>query len=215
MAAFWEDPTWIILWPKDITLDFLIEQSAKRQARNLLQSRQDRRHQKAVDPVTNAVVGYARWILPSGHVTTEEGGPEWVEAQVPDVSEEEKKHFEELAQSAWWNPGSDMGEIDEKNEEVMERILAEKPYITLDYLAVHPENKRKGIATALVESGIHCAEKIGLPIFILAFKAGRSIYERLGFKEVYRVIQDDSKYGGQGEYGAYFMVYDVSRTETR
>lgn len=79
----------------------------------------------------------------------------------------------------------------------------------MDYLAVHPENKGKGIGTALVESGIQHAEKIGLPIFVLAFKAGRGIYERLGFKEVDRVIQDDTKYGGQGEYGAYFMVYDV------
>ena len=80
----------------------------------------------------------------------------------------------------------------------------------MEYLAVHPENKSKGIASALVESGIRYAEKIGLPIFVLAFKAGRGVYARLGFKEVDCVIQDDTKYGGQGEYGVYFMVYDVS-----
>ncbi|GAB1211219.1 hypothetical protein ATERTT37_000332 [Aspergillus terreus] len=209
MAAFWEDPTWIALWPKAVTLDFLIEQSTKRQARNLLRSREDTRHEKAVDPITGTVVGYARWILPPGHVTAADGKPTWAEAQVPDVGEAERKHYEELAASAWWNPKEGMGEIDAKNEVVMERILAERPYITLDYLAVHPENKGKGIGTALVESGIQHAEKIGLPIFVLAFKAGRGIYERLGFKEVDRVIQDDTKYGGQGEYGAYFMVYDV------
>ena len=79
----------------------------------------------------------------------------------------------------------------------------------LDYLAVHPDNKGKGVGTALVEAGIQYAEKVGLPIFVLAFKAGLGIYTRLGFKEVQRLIQDDSQFGGKGEYGAYFMVYDV------
>ena len=84
--------------------------------------------------------------------------------------------------------------------------------LELDYLAVHPENKGKGIGTALVESGIRHAEKIRVPIFAMAFKAGRGIYTRLGFKEVNRVIQDDSPYGGAGEYGAYFMIYDIPET---
>lgn len=44
----------------------------------------------------------------------------------------------------------------------------------------------------------------------MSYKEGRGIYVRLGFKEVDRVIQDDSQYGGAGEYGAYFMIYDVS-----
>ena len=130
MAAFWEDPTWIALWPKDITLDFLIEQSTKRQARNLLRSREVTRHEKAVDPTTGAVVGYARWILPRGHAIAADGKPVWTEAQVPEVSEEERKHYEDLAASAWWNPQEGMDEIDAKNEVVMERILSERPYIS-------------------------------------------------------------------------------------
>lgn len=43
----------------------------------------------------------------------------------------------------------------------------------------------------------------------MAFKAGLGIYRRLAFKEVERVIQDDSQFGGKGEYGAYFVIYDV------
>lgn len=46
---------------------------------------------------------------------------------------------------------------------------------------------------------------------MLAFKAGLGVYKRLGFKEIERVIQDDSMYGGTGEYGAYFLVYEVNR----
>ncbi|KAE8142358.1 hypothetical protein BDV38DRAFT_278523 [Aspergillus pseudotamarii] len=210
MAAFWEDPNWVILWPKDMKREFIIEQSAKRQPRNLLRDREKVRHQKAVDPVTGAVVGYARWILPSGHYTTEDGSPAWAEAQVPDVSEGEKKRYQELAESAWWNPREDMDSLDDKNHVVMDRILAEKPFIRLDYLAVHPENKGKGIGTALVASGMKYAEQAGVPVFTLAFKAGRGIYARLRFQEVDRVIQNDSEYGGPGEYAAYFMIYNVS-----
>ncbi|KAI1388509.1 acyl-CoA N-acyltransferase [Hypoxylon trugodes] len=211
MSAFWDDPTWILLWPKDITREFLIEQVAKRYPRMLTNDREEKRHQKAVDPNTGALVGYARWILPPSHFNAKDGGPEWPEAQTPEVTDEEKRQFEELAKSAWWGGRRDMSGIDDKNDVVMDRILAERPYIKLDYLAVHPENKGKGIATALVESGIRHAEKIGVPIFVMSYKAGRGVYERLGFKEVDRVIQDDSQYGGKGEYGAYFMIYEVPK----
>lgn len=130
MAAFWEDPTWILLWPSNITQEFLIEQSAKRQPRNLLRDREHTRHQKAVDSTTGAVVGYARWILPSSHSTAKDGGPEWEEAQVADVSDDERKRFEELAESAWWKGRNDMNGLDDKNYAVMNPILAEKPYIS-------------------------------------------------------------------------------------
>ncbi|OKL61737.1 hypothetical protein UA08_02816 [Talaromyces atroroseus] len=234
ISAFWEDPNWILSWSKDMPLEYLIEQSEKRQANNLLRSREDRRHIKAIDPATGKLVGYARWVLPSSHVTAPDGSPEWVQAQVPDVEEVEKKRLQELAASAWWEPRADVGEIDVPVTAIKNRHLASRPYIcmilafrpfspspdsnmdlffyllALDYLAVHPDNKGKGIATALVESGVKYAKSVGIPIFVLAFKAGVGVYSRLGFREVERLIQDDSKYGGPGEYGSYFMVYDVA-----
>jgi GNAT superfamily N-acetyltransferase len=88
-------------------------------------------------------------------------------------------------------------------------ITIADPIVGLDYLAVHPENQRKGVGTALVESGIRYAKSVGIPIFTMAFNASRGFYERLGFREVERIVQDDSRYGGAGKYGAYFMVYDV------
>ena len=57
----------------------------------------------------------------------------------------------------------------------------------------------------LVESGVREAEKMGLDIFVLAMKAGLGVYQRVGFKLLDKVIQDDSKYGGKGEYGAYVL----------
>jgi predicted N-acetyltransferase YhbS len=80
--------------------------------------------------------------------------------------------------------------------------------LELDYMAVHPENQGKGIGTALVESGMKQAENMGLDIFVMAFKAGRGVYRRLGFRIEQELVQDDSIYGGPGEYGVYWMIYD-------
>ena len=63
----------------------------------------------------------------------------------------------------------------------------------------------------LVESGIKEAEQMGLDIFVLAFKAGLGVYKRVGFKLLDQIIQDDSKYGGKGEYGVYFLAKECER----
>jgi predicted N-acetyltransferase YhbS len=78
----------------------------------------------------------------------------------------------------------------------------------LEYLAVHPENKGKGIATLLVESGMKEAEKLGLDIFILACKPAWGLYSRLGFRVEDELVQDDSMYGGDGEFGMRYYIYD-------
>jgi len=70
----------------------------------------------------------------------------------------------------------------------------------LDYLAVHPQHQGKGVGTALVESGMREAEKLGLDIFIQAMKAGLGVYRRLGFHVEKEFIEDDSI--------VYFMIYE-------
>lgn len=42
----------------------------------------------------------------------------------------------------------------------------------------------------------------------MAFKAGRGVYKKLGFRVEKEIVQDDSMYGGPGEWGVYFMIYD-------
>ena len=59
----------------------------------------------------------------------------------------------------------------------------------------------------LVENGIKEANKMGLDVFVLAFKAGLKIYQRAGFKLLDQIIQDDSKYGGKGEWAVYFLEH--------
>lgn len=78
----------------------------------------------------------------------------------------------------------------------------------LEYLAVHPENQGKGVASLLVQSGIEEAKRLDLPIFVLAFRPAWGVYSRLGFHVKRELIQDDSMYGGSGEYAVRYMVYE-------
>jgi predicted N-acetyltransferase YhbS len=78
---------------------------------------------------------------------------------------------------------------------------------------VHPKNKGKGIASFLVEAGLKEAEKLGVDVFVLAYKAALGLYLRLGFNLVEELIQDVTKWGGEGEYGTYFLVYTSSKKD--
>ncbi|KAK3681659.1 hypothetical protein B0T22DRAFT_299913 [Podospora appendiculata] len=215
--AFWEQPMWRMNWPVDMTRDYLVGVMEKRGFMRLLQDRESYRHQMAVDLDTRAVLGYIRWQLPESALGGGGGGgsgtdvPPWPEAQVPDVSPEELEKYRSLRDTTPWTPRTDMDELDDVNDAILKRIMAERPYIKLDYLAVAPENWGKGIATALVKSGIEAAEKLGLSIFVFAFKEATGVYRRLGFVERERSIQDDTKFGGNGQYNVYFMVYEFRR----
>jgi ribosomal protein S18 acetylase RimI-like enzyme len=83
--------------------------------------------------------------------------------------------------------------------------------LELDYLAVHPDNQGRGVATRLVEHGIAEANKLGIDIIVMAYKAAVGVYKRLGFETVETLLQDDSQYGGDGEFGVYYMVFKVSK----
>jgi len=81
--------------------------------------------------------------------------------------------------------------------------------LALEFLAVHPRNKGKGIATALVESGMRQAERMGLPILITSYRSSKGVYARLGFVEVAHTTKDDTAFGGQGDYSWFYMLYEV------
>lgn len=50
--------------------------------------------------------------------------------------------------------------------------------------------------------------------FVHGLKAGLGVYRRAGFELLGEVIQDDSKYGGKGEYGAYFLGKRASQEKS-
>ncbi|KAH8647384.1 acyl-CoA N-acyltransferase [Xylariales sp. PMI_506] len=207
MSAFWQEPNWVLAW-KHTTLEQHIITTARRYPRRLMSSRETTRHQKAIDPETGHVVGYIRWELPAGHTTTVDGELAWPEAIVPDVDPEKKAELLRIAADTPWNPNNETDPLDEKVDNIKKEIMARKPYICLDYLAVHPDYQGKGIATALVQNGMKNVEELGLDIFVLACRSAWGVYGRLGFRIEQELVQDDTMYGGPGEYGVRYMIYE-------
>lgn len=80
----------------------------------------------------------------------------------------------------------------------------------LDYLAVHPDNQGRGIATELVASGLKEAKKIGLDVYVRAFPPGVGLYRRLGFRIEKELGLDDSEEGGPGEAYRALMTYAIA-----
>ncbi len=81
----------------------------------------------------------------------------------------------------------------------------------LRYLAVHPEHQRQGVGHALVKAVLDTADELGIDVYIMAYEAGRSVYESLGFREIERHVEDLVNYGGEGDYTAYFMLYEARK----
>ncbi|KAH8668962.1 acyl-CoA N-acyltransferase [Xylariales sp. PMI_506] len=199
MTAYYTNPMWIINW-NGWELDEIIAECTKRVPANLLGDPKDKRHEKAVDAETGALLGYARWILP------ERLRGEWLSAQTPPVSAaEEKAYGEQFAKARWFteNRGKKLGQA---LGDIMGRLMQDKEYLELEYLAVHPENQGRGVATLLVEHGVAEAERLGVDVIVMAYKPAVGIYKRLGFELVEQYLEDDPKDGGKGEFGAYFMV---------
>ncbi|KAK3357852.1 hypothetical protein B0T25DRAFT_517222 [Lasiosphaeria hispida] len=201
IPAFWADPHWRLEW-QHRTLEYHISQITLRYPRTLLRDRATARHQKAVDTATGEILGYVRWAIPASHSTIMaqkgENTPAWPEAVVPAVSLEEEAEINRVAETAVWNPTSGTDPLSDGPREIEKEILSRKGYMILDYLAVHPRHQRRGVATALVCSGMQQAEKLGLDIFVRAMKPGVPVYQRLGFRMERELIQDDSQYGGPG-----------------
>jgi hypothetical protein len=49
---------------------------------------------------------------------TSSGEVEWKEAQIPDVTDEERRELEEVARDVWWDPRTDVDVLDEDNDRV-------------------------------------------------------------------------------------------------
>lgn len=122
-TAFWEEPMWRMMWPKDKSREFIIKSLTNILSNRLISDRETTRHQKLVDADTGTLLGYSRWRFP-------EATTEWSDAQVPDIDAEQRQKIEETADSTWWEPREDLEPLDRKNEEVRDRILAVKPYLS-------------------------------------------------------------------------------------
>jgi len=133
ISAFWEDPSWILSW-NHTTLDQHIAQVVKRIPRNLLNNRATTRHQKAVDPETGRLLGYARWIIPPSYSVLADGQPAWPEAMGPTVTPEEEAEIRRVAATAIWSPNTEANELEVPVNKIKDELLEKKPYLRTSIL---------------------------------------------------------------------------------
>lgn len=122
IPAYWENGNWRLMW-EPRTCDYVTEQSAKRQSMNMLSDREHKRVQVAVDRETGRIVGYARWALPDRLVS------EWLECQVPAVSQEEEAQYAAAHASADWQHRTELDVLDRPISAMMKRLFALHEYM--------------------------------------------------------------------------------------
>ncbi|KAK9421215.1 putative N-acetyltransferase domain-containing protein [Seiridium unicorne] len=225
MSAFWTDPTWILIWEEGRSRESVIEASTGSSLsvsaletwfltpdnsqimfeEEITDSRAHKRHLKAIEVETGTIVGYVRFVLP------DRLSGDWLDAQTPDATAEEKEEFAQRSARADWTFREGPGNIDEPVGVIKEKYRGRKEYMELDYLAVQPAYRHRGIASMLVAAGVAESERMGIDIFMLAYKAGLGVYKRLGFNTLETLIIDDTPWGGKGEYGCYFMERTVKK----
>ncbi|KAH6699996.1 acetyltransferas-like protein [Leptodontidium sp. MPI-SDFR-AT-0119] len=207
MSAFHTDQHWRLLWGSK-PLPEIINDCTARLPWNLITSRSVKRHLKVVDTDTGEIVGYSRYILPEN---CEE--MHWLEAQVRELSAEERVAFEERWKSVtenWKMRGLNYKHLEEfgpELERVEEGIMKEGgPYVSVDYMTTHPSHQRKGVASLMLEEALRNIDEAGLKAIVMSHSAGRKMYEDHGFERVQTVTQDDSKYGSTEPFVHYFLV---------
>ncbi|KAL6854729.1 hypothetical protein ACO1O0_005854 [Amphichorda felina] len=198
-SAFWEEEWWNILW-ENRTLDSLIEAFTARLPKTLLTDRSVRRHQKIVHVSSGEVVGYARWILPESH------RHEWLEAQIPDLSDQDRQRFDKAYANANFTTRG-LDDMDNPVLDMLRRHRPTEPFVKLDYLGVHPDHQRKGIASMLVRSGIQQSNRLGMSVYLVAMgRKALGMYQRLGFELLEESVQELSKWGGRGLYETFVLI---------
>lgn len=133
IPAFWADPHWRLAW-RHRTLEYHISQVAKRTPRNLLGDPETKRQQKAVDPDTGRIVGFARWYLPASHAKKADGAPVWPDAVVPAVSAEKEAEIQRVAKTTHWDPNEESDELLIPIREAKDGILGKQPYMRMSEL---------------------------------------------------------------------------------
>ncbi|GFN13964.1 hypothetical protein AtubIFM56815_002773 [Aspergillus tubingensis] len=63
-------------------------------------------------------------------------------------------------------------------------IMGSRPHYYLDALITHPDYRRQGAASMLIQWGCDRADQDGIPIWVDSSQEGARIYERFGFHDV-------------------------------
>ncbi|KAF6819062.1 hypothetical protein CMUS01_11781 [Colletotrichum musicola] len=192
LAFYHTDQHWRALWGST-PMDKIMRGASARMSQGLASDRARTRHIKAVYRATGKVIGYARWILPEDNDSIR-----WVDAKTREPSVQQAGAFEVAYEAytedgrARWMDGEMYKALDTpiREAEIEEMRAHEGPFLVLEYLAVHPDHQRKGVASTLVERGLEQADAVGMKVWVMSTAAAQPLYEKLGF-ELFRTVETD------------------------
>jgi ribosomal protein S18 acetylase RimI-like enzyme len=102
--------------------------------------------------------------------------------------------WENIYGSITGGPDPNLVSTDAINDLVAGAREAEKLYPaerwSLSWLGVSPKCQRTGIGRRLTQWGIDRSEEEGVPAALVSSTPGRTLYEKLGFKEIGRAVYD-------------------------
>ncbi|KAJ0420358.1 acyl-CoA N-acyltransferase [Aspergillus carlsbadensis] len=167
---------------------------------------------KVTDTATGEIIGVAHWTI---HTDDEEvtqsvadAVADIVDASIPEMNRDAVRGFYTMVTEG----KRDVLRVDVPVCGVYGRrgpgypVVKMTRRVELDTVFVHPDYRRRGVATRLLEWGIEQAERLGLLVYLEATEEGRRVYERVGF-EVVRVERFDAAwFWGAGRCEYTFMV---------
>lgn len=71
---------------------------------------------------------------------------------------------------------------------------------------MHPDHRRKGIASALVKRGLEQAETVGIKVWVMATMTGLPMYEKLGFELIGTVETSVTEFGIEEPHRKAFLM---------
>lgn len=149
-------------------------------------------YHKAVDPLTGAVLGCAKWYLVRNpgvaHRPFGDGWPASANAELCD------RHF---------------GEFNRRRE----RAMAGRQYALMCVLVVDPKAQRRGVGGALLRAGLREVDRLGWKTWIDATAEGHGLYKKFGWVQVDEVTTDLKPYGGEGDETTICLVREPGAKE--
>ncbi|PVH98098.1 hypothetical protein DM02DRAFT_673638 [Periconia macrospinosa] len=95
----------------------------------------------------------------------------------------------------WWPEGEHREFCELMLNKIYRRRLEwmRRPYLALNWMAVVPEYRRKGIGTMLMKQGIEAADKLNLECWMEASAMGIPLYQHFNFRALSRIDLDNIK----------------------
>lgn len=75
--------------------------------------------------------------------------------------------------------------------------------LVLAFLSTHKDHQRQGAGEAIVKWGLGQGDQLGIPVYLEASKAGRPLYEKLGFRALGEIIVEKEIW--YGDHDRHYM----------